>query len=1248
MKKRTPHRRGVALVIVLASLILLTALVLAFLASVGSELRSSKAYSAGSSAKLLAQSSVNLAMAQIRDATSGTNSGGGVVAWASQPGMIRTYDSSGNPANYYKLYSWTDMTGGGVYDPTASSNSIPSDWSKYKAVYTDLNQPLSIPDGATNRLVYPIVDGNGLVSTSGGAKTYMTNGAPAVDGFSIDSSAPVDASATAPNPVPMPVKWLYVLENGKIVAPTQGGAAYQAAVPGASATNQIVGRVAFWTDDESCKVNVNTASEGTYADMPRGGIFNGSQEITLAKNQPVQAEYQRYPGHPATTSLSTVLKKPGSGVTDDAWAETIYDIVPRVKTGGSREGSVATAMGSTSLAITPDADRLYASIDELIFKPTSSSSGRDANAASLNKDTLPRDRFFLTPFSRSPDVNLFNQPRVSIWPIYKQDSSADAAYLTAFDKLMAFCTKINGYLYSFQRQNPDDPRNDLPANGGTTGLARNRTLIEYLRTTAGKNIPGFGGSFRAKYGSDTDQILTEIFDYIRSTNLADNTLTDATKRFTKARSGSNSPNFPGLGQVVPIEDSKTSTRGFGRFRTVQGASLVFIANIDGDVPDSQRDQSGNLITDATLQVKPGYVRLQAMFLLQLFDPSVGSIFDNPYFKWSVTGLDSLKWGPLAGPPVAMSFNGGSTTYLQDRYPIDGAYYGDQMGINQLLNVAWGKYISASIDVPKSGGKFRFEGGTIEVKLMTGSNAVVQTVKLDLPSANLPLPELGPLTVNTQDPSFNPKATHFRYFADRLSHGAGADRDRGGAWIMDRNGGDGSGGFDVVRSVGPVAGDVRLIAAQSTVASSSFAPIGDWESTAGAMGMHTLRSGSGEPVYGARIGALVSGLNYESNIQNGGFSKNSINDRNYQGIVTSAGPDAPFDGVAVGKSTAYASGDLIGDFDNAPGIIRDGPFINKADEGAQGFSSKTPYDWSRGQQGAYMQNPTLFTPNRLIPSAVMFGSLPTGVLANRPWQTLLFHYDPTGLHPGNKGRTGAGAASASMPADHLLLDLFTMPVVEPYAISEPLSTAGRLNMNYQILPFTYINRDTGIRSVLKGEKVIGISDTDVQTYKSRSGTLGSIRYDIDADETLKGFQKRFDGKDIFRSATEICDLPIVPVGATYNDVTSSNGTFWKTRRLTGDNSKERPYATIYPRLTTKSNTFTIYYRVESLKQAPGSDPGVWNDNKDQVIGELRGSQTIERFVDPANTSIPDYAGNSSAAPLSEFYKFRILQSKQFSP
>jgi len=1235
MKSPRSRRHGAALIIVLASLIFLAALVLAFLSSVRTELRSSKAYSAGANAKLLSQSAINLAMAQINDATSGTN-GSGTVAWASQPGMIRTYDSSGNAANYYKLFSWTDMSGTGAYDPTLATNTVPANWSSLSAIFTDLNQPLQVPDGATNRTVYPIIDGNGLSASTDGGKTYMANGAPAIDGFSISSAAPIATTAANPNPIPMPVKWLYVLGNGKIVAPDPTGNTSQASVPGATDANPIVGRVAFWADDETCKININTAAEGTYADMPRATLGN-SGEAALAKYQPVQGEYQRYPGHPAMTSLSTVLKKPSSGTTDNAWAEQIYGLVPRVQAGGSHEATVLTTGSTAAAAISADADRLFASVDELAFKPTLSGADRiDNSAMGLTKDVLPRDRFFLTPYSRAPDVNLFNKPRVSIWPIFANE---DSAHLSAFDKLMAFCTKINGKIYFFQREDSNDPNHDLPSTGASTGLGRNRSLLEYLRSLMGTNIPGFGGNFRAKYGSDTDQILTEIFDYIRCTNLADNTLPVTSNRFTKAVSTSNGGQ-PGLGQVIPIEDTTTSTRGFGRFRTVQGAALHFIANADGDDATSQKDAAGAALAGAN-KVSAGHRRVQVMFLLQLFDPSVGAVFDNPNLKWRVSGLNNLQWGSSEGMSN-MSFQGDGAAYTINQYPYDGAYFGDQMGINQLTGQTGSKY-TATKDFPNTE-PIIFSGGDVTVELMNSAGTVVQTVVVNLPAGSFPLPTLCPVPVQ----NFSGGGTaNFRYFTNRISNGA--SKDRVGAWILDQ---------DVIRSVGPVSGDVRLIAARKNTplpgqAGYPFGKINDgkWESaTAGIEAMHTLHRGDGEPYYGANMGSLLDGAIYETSVTGqGGFSLNSATNRRPDGLAYSAGSDAPFgtSGVTVGRNTAYSAGDLVGDWDNGPANVRDGPFINKPDEGSQG-GDKVPYDWSFGLQDNYMTSPTLFTPNRLIPSAATFGSLPTGVLANRPWQTLLFRFDPTKLHPGNKGRTGSGAASSSMPADHLLLDLFTMPVVEPYAISEPLSTAGRINMNYQIVPFTYINRDTGIRAILKSEKVIAIKDADASIYKKQSTPTSDIRFSVDIDETLRGFQARFAANDIFRSPSEICDLPLVPTGFTYDNLTSASSSYWTSYRLTGDNSRERPYATIYPRLTTKSNTYTIYYRVQSLKKVKGGNAAIWDESKDKVLGEARGYQTVERYVDPQNTNIPDYANLSETTPIGAFYKLRVLQSKQFSP
>ncbi len=67
--------------------------------------------------------------------------------------------------------------------------------------------------------------------------------------------------------------------------------------------------------------------------------------------------------------------------------------------------------------------------------------------------------------------------------------------------------------------------------------------------------------------------------------------------------------------------------------------------------------------------------------------------------------------------------------------------------------------------------------------------------------------------------------------------------------------------------------------------------------------------------------------------------------------------------------------------------------------------------------------------------------------------------------------------------------------------------------------------------------------------------------------------------------------------------------WSSHIGTGDNMRERIYTTLYPRLTTKSNTYTVYFRVQSLKQTSKSAAaGTWTEGKDAVIGEYRGSAT----------------------------------------
>ncbi|HEY0256297.1 MAG TPA: hypothetical protein VGC39_02550, partial [Candidatus Methylacidiphilales bacterium] len=140
--------------------------------------------------------------------------------------------------------------------------------------------------------------------------------------------------------------------------------------------------------------------------------------------------------------------------------------------------------------------------------------------------------------------------------------------------------------------------------------------------------------------------------------------------------------------------------------------------------------------------------------------------------------------------------------------------------------------------------------------------------------------------------------------------------------------------------------------------------------------------------------------------------------------------------------------------------------------------------------------------------------------------------------------------------------------------------------------------------------------------------------------------------IFRSPSEICTLPLVPNDPAYPNLTSDTlAAYWQKHQLTGDNSLERPYANIYPLLTTKSNTFTIHFRVQTLKPAnvPGADASKWHEGSDVITGEYRGSQTVERYVDPNDTSLVDFtAPANSSSTLAPYYKFRIVSTKQFTP
>ena len=373
---------------------------------------------------------------------------------------------------------------------------------------------------------------------------------------------------------------------------------------------------------------------------------------------------------------------------------------------------------------------------------------------------------------------------------------------------------------------------------------------------------------------------------------------------------------------------------------------------------------------------------------------------------------------------------------------------------------------------------------------------------------------------------------------------------------------------------------------------------------------------------------------------------------------------------VGQAVAGA-----GDWDNGIGLLRDGNFSPKTDEGMETNNIGTFLGSGGSQDGYFGANPEpaqgFFSPNRQVPSAAIFGNLPTG-----RWRSLLFRPART-WHMG-----GASHFGKTSPADMYLLDLFHMPIVDPYAISEPFSTAGKINMNARMIPFSsYVTRETALHALLASTRLtaynssvdLGTSGGGVNRNWPVGGTGNSVektapivttRFPLNINETLRGFRERYDGgsdgtgRRAFVSSAEICDIDLVPdtttpsgyVNLGYGTITRAKlNDFWKNNVTTGDNSRERPYAHLLPRLTTRSNSFTVHVTAQAI--APG--PGVvgWQEGRSRVLSEWRGAYTIERYVDPNDSRFtgpgaPDFL--SGTQPVGPYYKFRILGARRFNP
>lgn len=1560
-------RRGVALVTVLTVMALTTILVLTFFSLATSEHRASNTYSNGLQAQQVAEEAVNLVIAQIREATTiGTS-----TAWASQPGAIRNWDKKGEKFAF-KLYS-DDQMKTLDWEQFQTDFNEAKNWSSKPSHYVDLNEPVIRGE----KVYYPIVHPS--ASTIPSWPKPLGNDKDGVEGFSYNQGTLklADAGklgekaaklAKAEGHVPMPVKWIYQLADGTLGVledSASGGGGTEgygfrkiagSGIP--SEANPMVARFAFWADDETSKLNINTHAGGLAWDVPKAG---GELDMAMGKYQPAQKEWQRYPGHPATTHLGPALAPGVLDIVNDRDAmEMLYDVVPRVVGGGSKSGTrlIDTRRKEEVSGLVADTEPLFPTLDDVIMRADREPhefpdpKGKPIPAKELS-DYLERAKFFVTANSRAPETNMFNLPRVAIWPIYNtigDDSSSP--YMTTFDRLIRYCASMgkdkggdySRYEYIFKRENADSSTFDYKE------IPRNQILYAYLLKFLTTNVPGYGKSFESKYGLEgSQQILTEIFDYIRTTNLHDDSLfverfEDAFRpakdnkkehlTYTNARDDNNKTiGLKGHGQVVPIKIPSVGsnfTKGFGRFYTISGVQVqviscaepsdvgmpahfgarsyankknesisssfayqnfpphpagitkdgpipawlttlkttdpvafdaafeptnwnwqlayldpFYLEKVVGDPGNRTRafDPSLTKFNQASLDpgaFQSGQTRLQAgeqlvqgAFLFNFFTPSVGWNSINPDMEIEIKVDSDAAFrfagdgGMVAGkfdwsssvPFIGFARNGADRNkWIFATNAIDSAWggrrYGGTMPFEYTLAVSDGfsslvREVFPNLSKDQKGNSFSVGGGRSrltwldrgydlvpdilsKLKVEGDSDKIADSYRYDL--VTVPFKINGEVAFTGGDVEFRifhggtrsegsaPQGGANKYGVDgdeliqsvtinvpNFREGGGGSRrpmlydpnlldshylsELGGYFnefselekdsfsLLERNNlGADPGNVEVVQT-GRISVTKGKKGTQNPVASGRFAHIsvndrpspfaigdivqsveikhGDARMVAG---RETVKSG--EVFHEHRKYDKEPMAHSQTNAVGAGYTGAAIDDeylvrtdlpkiKSGTQFLLSYNNRAPLPfGVEKSKEVQY-----YGDFDNGAGLMIDGPYINKPDEGnthslkTKFASDKHKDQWEqRRNYGEFPYfnredineagGPAYFSPNRILSGPGMFGSLPTGIQRDiskeEPWRTLLFRPATDGIDPGFKMHPG-GAKQTEGPdqiPDHLIMDLFWMPVVEPYAISEPLSTAGKINMNFQIVPFLHIDRSTALRGIFRSEMMLCIPNVWHVDYKHNSGRgrgyhwrdnpYGGklqgkrLRSVIVDDTTLKQFTDRFDGGNkIFKSATEICEIHLIPEEVTsrlglgskgsvgsYTPTTDqmNSGKYWKDHSLVGDNSRERPYTNIQTRLTTKSNTFLVHYRAQVLKQARRNDSteyGDWRPELDTVQAEYRGSSLVERYVNPDADDITDFASEIAEIPagsdgldkvsgLDKFYRFRVVNPRRFAP
>lgn len=1138
-------------------------------------------------------SAVRLVSDQIHAATAVTT---GNRLWTSQPGALRRFVYPVGvkiQETIYKLYSSPQMIGAGG----TVTGDLPANWQSQPENYVDLNAPVVDNTGAIS---YPIAD-------------------PRADaeGFTFDPTFP---GAAVGSTLPMPVRWLYLLKDGTLG--TLNAGIFQSlhlppdGIP--SATNPIISRVAFWTDDLTCKININTASEGVFWDTPR---CDTNEERDYGKYQPVYQEYQREMGHPAAVCLSSVLfpgkrysPRGGSGSLAPLTlpeAQSIWNVAPSAD---PKIGTIGATKRNQSSSFYPEAT-LLGKVTQLVTNalPTAA------------QERVQRGSFFLTAKNRAPDYSAPGQPRMSLWPIPENLDARNiyptVSTSTRYDLDMRASAVLNNKNYFLIRNSFTSNYSDFFS---ATYYGRPNSLsFTWLQGRLGEILAGQESSLSQKYstpslpvGTPTDASALALLclDYIRDVNPY-----DALENGSLPYATNSLPIQPFFNNLYPnlhtTEKLWATALPFAQRGMSQNGGISEI--ILWCTCRAQRvgtSYTGTPSNITTFLTKPeGTRELELGFLAELSIPRQGPGGAVPMFSGGLSfGTDgnlttraALKIGTQSGYeliPLPAQVPGTSSSKtnpalaanLPKNWTLTGGsagprvcftspalyapiYTSPDVGANFSL-----EFVS-SVSQPEVNPPAMFSLWNRDYGDLRPSAAAY----LRIPKITVPIPELT-----------EPMATRLTKARQGLRPLFDPDK-------------------DIVRTFVPIHGDYRMVQAMSAhvLDATVFSPHPRWNSTDRIV--HSLTE-QGFPLPNATHVSMLSGITYPLGKQ--------------PDCIVPASDPAFSAGRLDGGLRGACDPAITGDWDNGTGPLPDGPWANFPDEGdPRILMNDAPYFGGLDMPWSAMY--VLGSPHRMIPSAVMFGSLPTGTKTRVPWQTLLFRPDP------NLGTVNQHYGSVG-PKDHLLLDLFRMPVVIPWKISDPLSKAGAINLNYQMLPFSYITRTTALHALFKAQKLLAIPSDAAAIYKTGAGEQ-PWRHFIDPAETLKQWEARFTANQVFHHASEICEQWLVPEGETLAGMPS----FWAAHRLTGDNSKERPYASLYPHLTTRSNSFLIHVIAQQIEKSVAVPDNVFDPLQDRITATQQEAIHLEQSINASDPNLPDYVTSNNPPPLETFSQLKVLS--QFS-